>query len=91
MKLTKGDGDKRVVIYLPLQLLNKYRAVFMGSFHQLQDKFKVRVWSLCLYFDIVLVARRYSLCLTLASSATQRFTSVGMNVSNVERMVVCII
>lgn len=63
----------------------------MGSSHQLQDKFKVPVWSLGLYFDILLAARRYSLCLALASSATQGFTSVGMNVSNVEKMVVCLI
>lgn len=41
------------------------------SSHQLQDIFKFSVWSL--YFDILFRARQYSLCLALASSATQRF------------------
>lgn len=39
--------------------------------HQLQDIFKFSVWSL--YFDILFRARQYSLCLALASSATQWF------------------
>lgn len=59
------------------------------SSHQLLDKFKFPVWSL--YFDMLLGAKRYSLCLTLASSATKGIPSVGMNVSNVERMAVCLI
>lgn len=59
------------------------------SSHQLLDKFKFPVWSL--YFDMLFGAKRYSLCLTLASSATKGIPSVGMNVSNVERMAVCLI
>lgn len=44
-----------------------------------------------LYFDIPLRARRHSLCLVLASSSTEVFPSVGLNLSDVETMVVCVI
>lgn len=57
-----------------LQLPNMFRESEYEcsiSSHQLQDKFKFPVWSL--YFDILLGARQYSLCLVLASLATRRF------------------
>lgn len=56
------------------------------SSHQMQDMFEFLVWSR--YFDILLGARQYSLCLAPVSSAAQRFL---LQEWTSKRVVVCLI